>query len=168
MSLGVDRRSFIGFGGGAILAGAAACATGGKNRITKSGEWEPPGNFFEPAASPGKMEAPPPRICENGKIRLGQFNLPVKELNLSRARIMDGSLSFFPEFIGYGLTHPDWYLGAIIMDAKLLPRGGAVYLFGRKNRRITDLAAIAGGRSASIAASNPHGMEKHSLGDPAS
>jgi hypothetical protein len=92
----------------------------------------------------------PPRLVEQGKIRAGVFEQPPQDANLLDAgTFRDGPKAGWHrkrlmEWFGYGLTLRDWYLGMIIIDAKLLPIS-AVYVVNRRDKT-TFSHNLAGGR----------------------
>ena len=80
----------------------------------------------------------PPSLVEHGKIRAGLFTQPPRDLNLMQADLFSGPQAAWRrkrlmEWFGYGLILQDWYLGMIIIDAKLLPIS-AVYAVNRRDR----------------------------------
>jgi len=81
----------------------------------------------------------PPRLVEQGKIRIGVFAQPPRDVNLLEGDIFrDGPKSAWRrkrlmEWFGYGLILRDWYLGMIIINAKFLPIA-AVYAVNRRDR----------------------------------
>ena len=78
-------------------------------------------------------EDAPARIVEDGLIRLGMFRTPVRQMNLPESRLLRGLGASWPmpplmlEWIGAGIAHPDWYLGLIVVDAKV---GSLAVLYG--------------------------------------
>ncbi len=87
-----------------------------------------------PRAQP---EEAPARIVEDGLIRLGMFRTPVREMNLSSSRLLRGAGRSWPmppllvEWVGAGVAHPEWYLGLIVVDAKV---GSLAVLYGFNRR----------------------------------
>ncbi|MEW6775986.1 MAG: DUF2804 family protein [Bdellovibrionota bacterium] len=83
------------------------------------------------------LEAAPRRIVEDGLVRLGRFDAPVREMNLPDARLLKGLGGSWPlpplvvEWVGAGLAHPEWYLGLIVVDAKA---GSLAVLYGYNRR----------------------------------
>lgn len=83
----------------------------------------------------------PERLVERGKIRVGLFASPPAEADLLEADLFQDGIRAgwrrkrLMEWFGYGLIHPDWYLGMIIIDAKLLPIA-AVYAVNRRDRTV--------------------------------
>lgn len=81
--------------------------------------------------------APPASIVEDGRIHMGLFTEPVRDMNLHAARLFNRVRGFVPvpplfiEWIGAGLAHPEWYFGMIIVDAKVLSLA-VFYGFHRK------------------------------------
>ncbi|MBI2059742.1 MAG: DUF2804 family protein [Nitrospirae bacterium] len=70
-------------------------------------------------------ESAPTRIVEDGLIQFGRFTEPPRHMNLLDSRLLKGLGASWPtpplliEWVGAGMAHPDWYLGLIVMDARL-------------------------------------------------
>ena len=84
----LDRRRAI------IEAGATSAALCFPWQAAMAGGWEKFNDLYEaPPWYPEKnrsLEEPPERIVENGRIRLGLFNRPCREMNLMDARVFKG------------------------------------------------------------------------------
>lgn len=151
METGIGRRDFLGKSGKILLAagltrlGAAApvlaAVSSGRNQS----------DFFDFPAAPNTIEETPARIVEAGRIRLGFFRTPVREMNLAEARVLKGWPRSFPEFIGYGITHPDWYFGTIILDPKTFPYISSIYAFDRRSGRLFSHDRLTFGRGGAVA-----------------
>ncbi len=80
-------------------------------------------------------EAAPPAIVTGGLVRLGMFDAPVRNMNLTASKLLSRSGRLIPpvflEWVGAGIAHPDWYLGLIVVDAKLASLA-VLYGYNRK------------------------------------
>jgi hypothetical protein len=152
----INRRDFIKTSGGIMLAAGSACATRGGTARKDRSPFPVQDEYFILPPKPRTFEDGPSLICEQGRIRLGIFKTPARKLNLSGARIIDESPYFFPEFIGFGVTHPDFYFGAIIMDPKIAPHTAALYVYDRRTGRMFDYSRLCGSSNARVAANTWH------------
>lgn len=136
MKKAIGRRDFLGKSGKVLMA--AGLARWGAAAPVFAGETSgrDPSDYFILPAAPDAIEDAPVRIVEGGRIQLGFFRAPVREMNLSEARALKSWPRSFPEFIGYGITHPDWYFGTIIIDPKSLPYISSIYAFNRHSGRL--------------------------------
>lgn len=70
------------------------------------------------------IEETPQALVENGKIHLGVFRTPFRKMNGLDADTFGGPgmrwlrRLRYKEWIHYGIIHPDWYFGMVILDAK--------------------------------------------------
>ncbi len=104
----------------------------------------PAPSFFAPPVNRGTArvvpEDAPLRIVDDGLIRLGLFKNPVRQMNLTDSRLLKGFGESWPsppllvEWVGAGMAHPDWYMGLIVVDARV---GSLAVVYGY-NRRTRD------------------------------
>ena len=83
------------------------------------------------------IQPAPERLVVDGKIRAGLFETPPKNANLLDAEMFRGPRAAWRrkrlmEWFGYGIITENWYLGMIIIDAKLVPIS-TVYVVDRRN-----------------------------------
>ncbi|MDD5224812.1 MAG: DUF2804 family protein [bacterium] len=147
----IGRRDFLGKSGKVLLAsglsrlGSAAPVFAAVSSVQTQSDY-----FIFPAA-PGIIEEAPGKIVEAGRIRLGYFRSPVREMNLSEARVLKGLIRNYPEFIGYGITHPDWYFGTIILDPKVFPYISSIYAYDRRSGRLFSHDRLIFGKQGAVA-----------------
>jgi hypothetical protein len=102
-----------------------------------------------------KIIAAPHSISTSGKLNLGVFDKPLREMNLEDADLFSGvsgagRRARMQEFIGYSFESGDWHVGIIIIDAKILCIGG-LYVLSRRNHEVFQYERYGGGRSFSLA-----------------
>ncbi len=149
----ISRRDAMKMGG--AVAGAAAISP----RVAAARkELDADLYIFPPEGQDGKrvIEPPPPSIVEDGKIRLGHFTEPCRDMNLLEAKLFKGgelTVSGRPrlqEWVGFGMVHDEWYFGSIIMDFKLLTIA-SVYAINRKTGDYFSHGGYDGGGDSRVA-----------------
>jgi len=154
MKLNPNRREFIGRSGGLALGAAAFTPLTAKTSVSRDYYNLPPGGIENSRL----ITEPPPAIADNGRLNLGVFNQPVRRMNLDDAALF----SEFPkgpwrrarmqEFIGWGVTHPDWHLGVIIIDIQLITVA-AFYAMDRHTGESHQYELFGGGKDFRLATS---------------
>jgi Domain of unknown function (DUF2804), C-terminal/Domain of unknown function (DUF2804), N-terminal len=132
-----SRRSLL------KLGSAAAMSVGAGQLLFSSTLFAgtKPGNFFNmPEGSienARKVIKTPDSISTDGRLNLGIFEKPVRDMNLDESELFGGGLKAksrrarMQEFIGWGLTNPEWHIGVIIIDIQLIYTA-AFYVLNRK------------------------------------
>lgn len=82
----------------------------------------------------------PPTISTNGRLNLGAFDAPVRDMNLTDSAMFGGIKGAWrrarmQQFIGYSFESPDWHVGIIVIDARVLSVGG-LYLLNMKTQEM--------------------------------
>ena len=147
----IGRRDFLGKSGKVLLAAGLSRLVPAAPVFAAVPSGRNPSDYFVLPATPNVIEEAPARIVEEGRIKLGFFRAPVREMNLSEARILKSWPRSFPEFIGYGITHPDWYFGTIIIDPKMFPFISSIYAYDRRSGRLFSHDRLAFGRRGQVA-----------------
>ncbi|MGZ5966883.1 MAG: DUF2804 domain-containing protein [Polyangiales bacterium] len=90
--------------------------------------------------------AAPWRLVEQGMRRFGRFAVPPVAANPLDERASARLLRRLrlKEWVGFGLTHPDWYAAFIIQDAKYLV-SSAVYVYDRRRGKMYEYSAARPG-----------------------
>ena len=148
------RRAFLEAG---ALSAAALCfapraksapAWEGFDELYLKPPWFPDGRRF--------LEEAPPEIATGGRLRLGVFREPCRNMNLDQARVFaGGELRWWgapklQEWVGYGLAHQHRYFGMIIMDLKLR-NFASVYALDRRSGKTFFHDAIGSGKNSGVA-----------------
>lgn len=109
--------------------------------------WFPDGKRF--------IEEAPPDIAAGGRLGLGVFRTPCRNMNLLDARVLGGrerrwwGAPKLQEWVGYGLAHPKWYFGMIIIDLKLV-KFATVYALDRSSGKSFSHDAIDHGKNSGV------------------
>ena len=109
-----------------------------------------------------KLENPPENLVEGGRIRLGVFDKPCENVNLLESKVLGGTDKRWwggpklQEWMGFGLTHKDWYFGLIIMDLKLF-KFATVYALNKKTGESFSHDGIDSGKSSCVSDTNWQG-----------
>jgi hypothetical protein len=94
-------------------------------------------------------------VDSDGTIRHGYYREPLREVNLADSRILPSRALRrfrFKEWVGWGITHPDFYLSMIIQDARYLA-SSALYVYDRRAKRLHEYACTRFDQSVTIAPS---------------
>lgn len=111
--------------------------------------WYPNGERF--------VEDTPGSIVEENRIKLGIFREPCRNMNIFDSRVFKGGkLRWYgapklQEWVGYGMTHRDWYFGMIIMDLELLSFA-TLYALDRRTGLSFSHDSIDSGKNSAVAA----------------
>ena len=79
----------------------------------------------------------PPSVVEGGIIHTGYFRTPFQKLNFHDAAGRNGVRHWrLKEWLGFGITHPDWHLGPFLTNAKYTGAAGFFALDRRDGRMV--------------------------------
>jgi|GEM_PF-62881 len=110
------------------------------------------------------IQPAPHRLVEDGKIHAGVFAAPAGQANLSEAELFRGPKALWRrkrlmEWFGYGVRLQEWYLGMIIIDAKLAPIS-SVYAVNRRDGTFFSHDMVAGRVKVAAGPWNDHSMAR--------
>lgn len=105
-----------------------------------------------------KIKSTPKSIVENSKFNFGLYKREFENLNIEEAKLFNGivtsSKAFhrfrLKEWQHFGIIHPDYYIGFVVMDAKFLGLS-FFYVYDRHTHTITEHKADTFFRTLGVA-----------------
>jgi hypothetical protein len=91
-----------------------------------------------------RIEETPQNIVEGGRIRMGVFRTPFRNMNLLEADTLGGKMMRrfrLKEWTHYGIIHPEWYFGMLIMDVKYSAQS-FFFAYNRATGKLTEHSCL--------------------------